>query len=85
MGRYVQQNESRSELQERIAADIRARAAAKSKQIDSEPEDRKNVDGVDDSAYIEHTKSTTTLAWAWALIVIMIIGLFILFVYQVNR
>ena len=85
MGRYIQQNTSQSELQQRIAADIRARASAKSKQEDGALDATKNVDGVDDSAYIESTKSTTTLAWAWALIFFMIIGLFILFVYQVNK
>jgi hypothetical protein len=26
-------------------------------------------DGVDDSAYIENTKQTTSLAWVWILIV----------------
>jgi hypothetical protein len=86
MGRYVEQNTSRSELQERIAADIRARAAAKSKQEDAgEPDSVKNVDGVDDSAYIENTKATTTLAWAWVLIIFMVIGVFVVFVVQVNK
>ena len=48
MGRYIQQNTSQSELQQRIAADIRARASAKSKQEDGAPDATKNVDGVDD-------------------------------------
>lgn len=85
MGRYIKQDETRSELQQRIAADLRAKAAAKSKQEGDTPESGQTADGVEDSAYIQGTKSTTTLAPVWALIVIAAVGVFIYFVYQVNR
>lgn len=85
MARYIKQDETRSELQQRIAADLRAKAAAKSKQEGDVSESAQTVDGVDDSAYIQGTKSTTTLAPVWALIFIAAIGVFIYFIYQVNR
>ena len=60
MGLYVKQNQSRTELQEK------ARQKA-------DPADR--PDGVDDSRYIEGTKTTTGLALAWLLIGIAAVGI----------
>ena len=80
MGRYYQETESRSELQQRIAADLRAKAMQTSNQ-DGEADDML----VENSQYLKGTKRTTTLAPAWILIIIMTIGVFALFVYQVNR
>lgn len=87
MGRYIKQEESRSELQQRIAAELKAKAAARAKQegAGGEKDGAPEVDGVEDSAYIKGTKATTTLAPVWALIALMAVGVFIYFVYQVNR
>lgn len=85
MGRYIEQTESRSELQQRIAADLRAKAAAKAKQEGGEADRAPAVDGIEDSAYIKGTKNTTTLAPVWVIIFFATIGVFIYFVYQVNR
>lgn len=86
MGRYIEQKDGQSELQQRIAADLRAKAAAKAKQ-DGEGKggyyDR--PDGVDDQAYIKGYKRTTTLAPVWAIIFFAAIGVFILFVYKANN
>ena len=71
MGMFLNQNEERTELQQRIAADLRAKAEAKSKIESDRP------DGVDDSAYIEGTKQTTSLAWVWLLLFFAVIGIFI--------
>lgn len=84
MGRYFEQTENRSELQQRIAADLRAKASANAKQEGSP------VPGVDDqsienSEYLRGTKKTTTLAPAWILILIMTAVVFGLFIWQVNR
>lgn len=73
MGLFVNQQNKRSDLQERIAADLKEKAARAKMLEDGE------VDGVDDSRYIEGTKKTTTLAWAWMLIVLMAVGVVILF------
>lgn len=87
MGRYLEQHEGRSELQQRIAAELRAKAEAKSKQEQRRGE--KNYyderDGVDDAAYLEGTKLTTTLAPAWIFIAFMAVGVFGYFIYLANR
>jgi hypothetical protein len=86
MGRYIEQTESRSELQQRIAADLRAKAAAKAKQEGGAGDTYYNApDGVADSAYIKGTKSTTTLAPAWVLLLVMAICVFAFFVYQASQ
>ena len=59
MGLFVNQQDQRSELQERIAAELREKAKASSLQ------EKATMDGVDDIRYLEGTKQTTTLAWAW--------------------
>lgn len=86
MGRYIEQTEARSELQQRIVADLRAKAAEKVKQERGRAgEPGPAVDGVEDSAYMKGTKVTTTLAPVWALIAIATVGVFVYFVYLVNR
>jgi hypothetical protein len=86
MGRHLEQTEGRSELQQRIAADLRAKAAAKAKEEGEGGASYYNApDGVDDSAYMKGTKVTTTLAPAWVAIVAMAVIVFGIFVYQVTR
>lgn len=71
-------NDQRSQLQERIAAEMQERARKKA--LESEL-----PDGVEDSAYIKGTKQTTTLAWAWVLIVLLVIAAAIFLVSQINN
>ncbi len=78
MGLYMNQKDNRSELQQRLDAQLRAKAAERQKQ------DTERPDGVSDSAFIENTKQTTSLSWAWILIALLAIGVFVLFVYQVT-
>lgn len=85
MGRYIEQTDSRSELQQRIAADLRAKAVARSKDEGGLADTNSAPDGIDDSHYIEGTKRTTSLAWAWLLIFIFTIIAFVVFVVQANR
>ena len=86
MGRSIEQKQGQSELQQRIAAELKAKAAAKAKQ---EAEGKggyyEKPDGVEDQAYMKGYKRTTTLAPVWALIFFMAVGVFILFVYKVNN
>lgn len=65
MALFVNQQNERTELQKRIAAELAEKAKKKSLESDNE-----RPDGVNDSAYLEKTKTTTSLAWAWVLIVI---------------
>lgn len=62
MALYVRQNENRSKLQERLAAELQEKARARA-------EETAMPDGVDDSRYIEGTKKTTSLAWVWLVVV----------------
>lgn len=85
MGRYIEQNESRSELQQRIASELRAKAAARAKEEGSGGSDSQAPDGVEDSAYIKGTKTTTSLAPVWAIIFLAVIGLFIYFIFIASK
>lgn len=73
MGLFVNQQNKRSELQERIAADLREKAKLSSQQ--GEP---KEAD-IEDMKYLEGTKQTTGLAWAWALIFFMAVAVIVMF------
>lgn len=68
MSLYLKQNESRSDLQKRIAGELQDKARKKA--IETE-----RPDGVMDSAYIKDTKQTTSLAWVWVVIIVAIIGI----------
>lgn len=71
MALFVNQENTRTKLQERIAADLTEKAKKKA------GPSNKTVDGVDDSVYLEQTKGTTTLAWAWILIVVAAVALIV--------
>jgi uncharacterized protein HemX len=70
MALYMNQQNERTELQKRIAAELADKAKKKNPNT---PHDK--PDGVSDSAYLEKTKTTTSLAWVWVLIVIAAIGI----------
>jgi hypothetical protein len=72
MALFMNQQNERTELQKRIAAEL----AEKAKKRANEPSSDR-PDGVDDSAYLEKTKKTTSLAWVWMLIVIAFIAILI--------
>lgn len=87
MGRYLQQNQGRSELQQRIAADLRAKAAARARQeygTDAGDTPPAVPDGVEDSNYIKGTKQTTSLAGAWLAIALVSLAVFIFFIVQMS-
>lgn len=69
MGLFVQQNSNRTKLQERLAAELSEKAKKKAETASSDL-----PDGVDDSRYVEGTKTTTSLAWVWILIIIAAVG-----------
>ena len=65
MGIIVNQQDNRSELQKRVAAELTEKAKKKKANEAELP------DGVEDSRYIEGTKTTTSLAWVWIVIVVV--------------
>lgn len=70
MALFMNQQNERTELQKRIAAELAEKAKKKSLETDSD-----RPDGVSDSTYLEKTKTTTSLAWVWILIIIAAIGI----------
>lgn len=58
MGYVFNQNDTRSELQQKVAAELTERARKKTEAADL-------PDGVDDSAYLKDTKTTTGLLGVW--------------------
>jgi hypothetical protein len=66
MALFIGQNDDRSELQKKIAADLNGRAVKRAELANT-------PDLVDDSQYIKGTKKTTSLAWVWILIVIAVV------------
>jgi len=70
MGLFIRQDDERSELQQRIAAELQ-RKSKETAQLADRP------DGVDDSQYIKGTKTTTSLAWVWVIIGVIAVGVII--------
>jgi F0F1-type ATP synthase assembly protein I len=68
MGLFIKQDENRSELQQRIAAELQQKAVSRAK-----AEDRPDL--VDDSEYIKGTKATTSLAGVWIAIILVAVGI----------
>jgi hypothetical protein len=81
MALFVNQNSNRTKLQEKLAAELQEKAKQKAGTGDT-----KLPDGVEDSAYMEGTKKTTSLAWVWVLIALAVIGAGVwLVVVSLNR
>lgn len=78
MGLFIQQNDERSKLQQRLAEELREKAKQRA-DIDANP-----ADHVDDSAYLEGTKQTTSLAWVWVLIALAAVAAVVVIVLRAN-
>ncbi len=75
MGLYVRRDEERSELQKKIQADLRAKAKQNDNQFDEI--EKKQVDGVDDSGYIEGTEQSSSLLGLWVTLLVVGIGVIV--------
>jgi len=69
MALFMNQQNERTELQKRIAAELAEKAKKKSLEVEQD-----RPDGVTDSAYLEKTKATTSLAWVWVLIIVAFVA-----------
>lgn len=77
MALFLRQNEERSKLQERLAAELQERL----KQNTSR-DDGGYTDGVDDSTMMEGTSQTSSHAWIWIFaffVLLIIIGIIIFY------
>jgi hypothetical protein len=75
MALFIRQSEDRSKLQERLAAELQEKAKMRAAKADE-------VDGVEDSQYLKDTKSTTSLAWVWLVIIAAFVFVAIMFMIQ---
>lgn len=67
MALFIRQNEDRSKLQERLAAELQERAKQRAA-------NNAGPDMVEDTVYMKDTKQTTGLAWIWISIVVITIA-----------
>ena len=75
MGLFIQQNESRSKLQERLAAELREKAALQA--ASTEP-----MDQTKNSNYLKDTVQTSDRIWLWIITgVIAIVAGVIVYLY----
>ncbi len=77
MGLFIRQDDNRSELQRRLAAELTEKARKR-----AEIEDQPRRDGVTDSAYIKDTQATSRFAWVWIVIMVAIVVATIIFIVQ---
>lgn len=75
MALFIRQDENRSEIQTRIAAELQEKARNKARE-DEVP------DGVNDSAYIKGTTQTSRHAWIWIVLGVLIVGAIIFFIIR---
>jgi len=79
MALFVRQNEERSELQQRLAAELQEKAKKRAENEAVRP------DGIEDSNYLENTKTTSSLAGIWiAIIIVAIILAVIYMIWQAS-
>jgi hypothetical protein len=79
MALFIQQNDNRSKLQERLAAELQEKARVRAEIDAGRP------DGVEDSQYLKGTKPTTSLAWLWVVVVIFaVVATTFLIVVSIN-
>lgn len=76
MGLLMNKQEQRSELQERIAAELREKALRTNMSENTELENVENL------AYMKGTQQTTSHGWAWIVLIIVAAGVFISFLVQ---
>ena len=81
MALYVKQDDNRTELQEKIAAELREKQIKNSlKEGYETPNSKGEIVQPEDSAYLEGTKETAGLAFIWFLVfvaVLVALGLYI--------
>lgn len=81
MGLYVRQDDKRSELQEKIAADLRAKAAARAKADIEGPQ----YDGEKDASIVKGTHSSSAALLAvWLILGVAIVATVIYFIIRTS-
>lgn len=79
MGLFIRQEDNRSELQRRLAAELTEKAKKR-----AELEKQPMRDGVTDSTYIKDTKSTGKFAGLWILLILAAVVGMVIFMFMAN-
>jgi hypothetical protein len=77
MALFIRQNEERSELQRRIAAELQEKARSRA-------ESENKLENIEDSQYMQGTKRTTSLAWLWLVVVGLAIAALVIIMMRAN-
>lgn len=77
MGLFIRQDDNRSELQRRVAAEL-SEKARKRAELENQPQ----PDGVSDSEYIKDTQSTSKYAWIWIFLIFAGVVFVVLSMFQ---
>ena len=77
MALFIRQNEERSQLQERLAAELQEKARKRA-------EADNQLDDIEDSNYLKGTKRTTSLAWVWLVVVGLAIAALVIIMMRAN-
>ena len=86
MALYVKQDDNRTELQEKIAADLREKQIKNSlKEGDETPNSKGEIVQPEDSTYLEGTKETTGLAFIWLLVFVAVLVALGLYIWVASR
>jgi hypothetical protein len=75
---FVRQDDNRSELQQRIAAELREKLKSQA-EIENQP-----TDPINDEHYLEGTKKTTSLAFIWVLIAVLALVALVTFIIMLS-
>jgi hypothetical protein len=75
MALFIRQNEDRSKLQERLAAELQEKSKVRAAKANE-------ADDVEDSQYLKDTKKTTNLAWVWLVIIAAFVFVAVMFMIQ---
>ena len=71
MGLHIQQNDRKSEFQNKLELDLKEKLKKRSIDADN------SLDEIEDSNYLKNTKTTTSLAWAW--LIVLALTIFVIF------
>lgn len=77
MALFIRQNEERSQLQERLAAELQEKARKRA-------ETDNQLDDIENMNYLKGTKRTTSLAWVWMVIVGLGIAVIVMIMMRAN-
>ncbi len=78
MGLYVRRDEQRTKLQEKIAADLRSKAAENAKSDIEGPK----YDGAEDAGIVEDTHTSSPLLGVWLVIGLLVVGVVVYLIVQ---